>query len=154
MDNKLKDSTYSYQIFEYDNLGYFIGGSYYSSVNDTLISKAVLTHDGKGNYTQVEVFNPENERTNLRVLTLNAEGKVVDVKFFNKNDSLLAHYINTYDDKGFIIRTQSIIENPRSTSIWDMKNLAYDDYGNWIESISNIDDGKYKVLLVRSYIYY
>ena len=154
MENKLKDSTYSYQILEYDNLGYFIGGSYYRPINDTLLSKAVLTHDGKGNYTKIESFNPKNERTSLRTLTLNNEGKVIDVKFFNKNDSLMANYINTYDDKGFIIRTQSIIENPRSTSTWDMKNLAYDDHGNLLECFSNIDDGKYKIMLVRSYIYY
>lgn len=153
-ESKTKDSISSYWIPQYDNMGYLIGGSSYRPIKDTLIVRQVFTHDGKGNYTKYEYFNSKNKRTAYQVISLNANGKVNEVKYFNKNDSLTGSLINTYNDKGFLIKQLSSSEKPKSTSPWIYKDLKFDDHGNWLECFAVIDNGKYKVLATRSYTYY
>jgi hypothetical protein len=153
-DYKLKDSTASYIIPEYDNLGYLIGGKEYRPLVDTLMDKAVFTHDSKGNITKFEYFNYKNQKTGYHVCSLDEKGNCIEAKYFNKADSLRNVMTNTYDDNGNVIKQQTFVEKTKSTVIWDYKDLKLDDHGNVIGYYTNIDNGKYKVFVERSFIYY
>jgi hypothetical protein len=61
---------------------------------------------------------------------------------------------NTYDENGNVIKQQTFVEKTKSTEIWDYKDLKLDDHGNVIEYYANIDNGKFKVFVERSFIYY
>lgn len=154
IENKIKDTINTYNIPQYDNLGYFTGVIAYRPVKDTLLNKQVLTNDEKGNYTKLEVFNYKGQRIFFQDFSINPEGKVIEVRNFNMQDSLTGGMINTYNDKGQLIKQKSYSEKPKSESIWDYNDLSFDDHGNWLESFCNIDDGKYKIIIGRSYIYY
>lgn len=153
-ENKYNGSITSYGILEYDSLGYLISGSTYRTGTDTSLGKQVWTHDGKGNYTKYEVISSKNQRIVYIVLLLNAEGKVIESKLFNTNDSLQRSMKNEYNDKGFLTRQVAFNEKEKKKYVWDYKYLKYDDHGNWLEAFVNWDDGKYKILCERSYIYY
>jgi hypothetical protein len=153
-DYKLKDSTTSYYIPEYDNLGFLVGASGYRPLVDTLVSKLIAAHDNKGNFTRFEYFNYKNQKTGYHVCSLDEKGNIVEAKYFNNSDTLGSTMINTYDENGNMIKQQTIIEKPKSTSTWDFKNLKLDDHGNLVEYYANIDNGKYKIFVERSFIYY
>lgn len=153
-ENKMRDSITSYGIPKYDDQGYFIEGNDYNPVKDTLLYKYVFTHDKNGHYTKAEFFNSRNKRTNFMDLSVDAEGKVIEIKFFNRNDSLRSTMKNEYNDNGYIIRQITYNERTKNTSTWNYKDLTSDDHGNWLQSYANIDNGKYKILIERSYTYY
>ncbi len=153
-DYKLSDSAFLYSIPQYDNLGYLIGATGYRQKVDTVVNKQVLTHDGKGHLTMLEYFNYKNERTGYNICSLNKEGDVIDTKYYNKNDSLVLTLINIYDEKEVIVKQEVVREEPKSTSTWDYKDLKVDDHGNWIETYAVIDNGKYKIIAERTYVYY
>jgi hypothetical protein len=153
-DYKLKDSTYYYIIPEYDNLGYLIGATGYRPLLDTLVNKLIVAHDNKGNFTKFEYFNYKNQKTGYHVCSLDEKGNYIEAKYFNKADSLASDMTNIYDDNGSIIKQQVVTEKPKSTVIWDYKDLKLDDHSNVIEYYANIDNGKYKIVVERSYIYY
>jgi hypothetical protein len=153
-DLKLKDSTFLYIVPQYDKLGYIIEGSSYRPIVDTLVNKVVLTYDSKGNYTKIEYFNYKNQKTGYHVCSLDKDGNYIEAKYFNKNDSLAYTLTTTYDKNGSIIKQKTFDEKTKSSGIWDYKDLKLDVHGNWVESYANIDNGKYKVFIERSYIYY
>jgi len=153
-ESKQRDSIYMYAIPQYDNSGFLIGGSIYRPIKDTLVTKQVLTHDGEGNYTKIEYFNPKNQRTNYYVFTLDVEGKVLESKYYNKSDSLVFTFINGYNDKGSPIKLDANFVKSKRTSKWEMNDIAVDDHGNCLMRFSKIDDGKYKIIAERTYIYY
>jgi hypothetical protein len=153
-ESKLKDSIYMYGIPQYDGLGYLIGGSGYRPIKDTLVYKQVLTHDGKGNYTKIEYFNPENQRTGYYVFSLNAEGKVIESNRYNKSDSLVYTFKNVYNDKGSPVKLDAYFVKSKSTAKWEMNDIAVDDHGNCLERFCKIDDGKFKIIVERTFIYY
>lgn len=151
---KLKDSTFQYVIPIYDSQGYFAGGKVYRPKVDTLISSFVITNDEKGNYTRLEYFDFKNLKGNYQVFTLNELGKYIETKFFTKDDTLRQTFVNTFTDKGFLATQKVYIENPKSTNSWDVQDLEFDDHGNVLLIYSNIDEGKFKLVAERTYIYY
>jgi len=151
---KLKDSTYQYLIPEYDSQEYFVGGKVYRPIVDTLISSFIITNDDKGNWTRVEYFNFKNQKGNYEVFALNELGKVIETKFFNKDDTLKQTFVNTYNDKGFLATQKVLTEKPKSTVQWDVQDLVFDDHDNNLLIYSNIDQGKFKLVAERTYIYY
>jgi hypothetical protein len=153
-DNKVKDSTTYYIIPEYDNLGYPVGAKSYKPLVDTLLNNNIFSHDSKGNLTRFEYFNYKNQKTGYHVCSLDEKGNYIEVKYFNKADSLRNVMTNTYDDNGNVIKQQTIVERPKSTVIWDYKDLKLDDHGNVIGYYANVDNGKYKIFVERSIIYY
>jgi hypothetical protein len=153
-DYKLKDSTFYYIIPEYDNMGYLIGGTGYRPIVDTLVNKLVLTHDSKGNYTKFEYFNNKKQKTGYHVCSLDEKGNYIVAKYFNKSDSLTFTLTTIYDINGSIIKQKTFNERTKSTGIWDYNDLKLDVHGNCIETYANIDNGKYKIIEERSYIYY
>jgi hypothetical protein len=153
-DEKVKDSTTSYFIPEYDNSGFIVGAKGYGPLSDTLISKLVAVHDSKGNFTRFEYFDYKNQRTGYHVCTLDEKGNLLEAKYFNKDDSLRSTLTNIYDDNSNMIKQLTTTEKPKSTSTWDYKDLKLDDHGNVIEYYSNIDNGKYKIYTERIFIYY
>jgi hypothetical protein len=152
-ESKIKDSLTYYAIPQYDNKGFIVGGSGYRPVNDSLLGKQVLAHDGKGNYTKIEFFNNRNERTSYRDFTLNSEGKVTGSKLFNMKDSLVNIQKNTYNRKGSLTKTE-IFKNSKLVSLWKMTENSVDDHGNCLETICDINKGKFKIIIMRAYIYY
>lgn len=154
LEYKLNDTVNNYMIPQYDNLGYFTGVISYRPLKDTLLNKQVLQLDGNGNYTKLEFFNYKGQRMYFQDFSLNPEGKVIEVKSYNMQDSLIGVLINTYNDNGQLIKQKSYSERPKSESTWDYQDITSDDRGNWLESFCNIDDGKYKIIIGRSYIYY
>ncbi len=153
-DEKLKDSTTSYYIPEYDNLGFIVGAKGYRPLVDTLVSKLVAAHDSKGNFTRFEYYNYKNQKTGYHVCSLDEKGNIIEAKYYNKADSLGSTLTNTYDDNGSLIKQLTTNEKPKSTSTWDFKDLKLDDHGNVIEYYSNVDNGKFKIFTERSFIYY
>jgi hypothetical protein len=151
---KMKDSTTTYFVPQYDNSGYFVGGSSYRPLVDTLTSKIVLYHDTKGNYMKIEYYDYKNQMTGNHVGKFDEKGNCVELKYFNKDDSLMSTMTNTYDDNGYWIKSQVINEKPKSTSIWEFKNSKLDEKGNIVELYTNIDNGKFRMFTQRSYIYY
>jgi len=153
-DFKLKDSTYNYMIPEYDSQGYITGGKNYRPLVDTLISKVVVTNDEKGNYTKIEYFNFKDQKGNYQVFTYNDIGKVIETKFFTKDDTLRQTFMNTYNEMGFLVTQKVLIEKPSTVISWDVQDLEFDDHGNPSLIFSNIDGGKFKLVTERTYLYY
>jgi hypothetical protein len=153
-DYKLKDSTSYYVIPQYDSLGYLVGATGSRPIVDTLVNKLVIKHDASGNYTRFEYFNYKNQKTGYHVISLDEKGNYIEAKYYNKSDSLAFTSINTYDNTGNLIKQQTLVEDPESVSIWDYKDIKFDDHGNWIESYVDIDSGKYKIFAERTYIDY
>ena len=151
---KLKDSTFQYVIPEYGSQGYFTGGKVYRPIVDTLISRFVITYDEKGNYTRLEYFNFKNQKGSYQVFRLNEPGKVIETKFFTKDDTLVQTFVNTFSDKGFLTTQKVYIEKPKSTTSWDVQDLEFDDHGNVLLIFSSIDEGKFKLVAERTYLYY
>jgi hypothetical protein len=151
---KLIDSTVQYFIPEYDSRGYFIGGKGYRPGVDTLMGSNIVTNDEKGNYIRTENFNFKNQKGSYVVFTLNDIAKVVDVKFFSKDDTLRLTYENTYNDKGFLATQKTFSKNTGNSSLWLAQDLEFDDHGNHVLIYYNIDDGKFKLVSERTYIYY
>ena len=154
LEYKIRDSSTYYGIPKYDEKGYLIGGTGYRPAVDTIVNKQVLTHDGKGNITKYEYFNSKDARTAYQISTPDDKGNVLEVKFYDRYDSLRYSIKNIYDAKDNIIRQETSIEKPKSTVTWDYKDLKLDDHGNWIEEQAIIDNGKYKVMIERTYVYY
>lgn len=153
-DNKVSDSSTYYAIPEYDNLGYLVGAKVYRPSKDTLLNTYIFSHDNKGNITRFEYFNYKNQKTGYHVCSLDEKGNYIEAKYFNKADSLRNTMTNTYDEKGNLIKQQTFVEKTKSTTIWDYKDLKLDDHGNVIEYLTDIENGKYKVFVERSFIYY
>lgn len=151
---RLTDSIVQYYIPEYDNKGYFIGGKGYKPGVDTLMGSNVITYDEKGNYVRTENFNFKNQKGSYVVFSLNEIGKVVEVKFFSKDDTLRLTYENAYNDKGFLAKQRTINIATGSSNLWLAQDLEFDDHGNHILVYYNIDDGKFKLVAERTYIYY
>lgn len=151
---KTNDSTYQYMIPEYDSKGYFVGGKVFRPKVDTLVYRFVITNDEKGNYTKIENFNFKNQKGSYQAFTLNEQGKVIETKFFTKDDTLRRTFVNTFTDEGFLATQKVYIEKPKSTISWDVQDLEFDDHGNVLLIFSNIDGGKFKLVAERTYIYY
>jgi hypothetical protein len=151
---KIKDSTNQYVIPEYDSRGYIAGGKVYRPKVDTLIYSFKITNDDKGNYTRIENFDFKNQKASYQVFTLNDLGKIIETKFFNKYDTLRQTFINTYNDKGFLATQKVYIEKPKSTNSWDVQDLEFDDHGNALLIYSIVDEGKFKLVAERTYVYY
>ena len=60
----------------------------------------------------------------------------------------------TYTDNGSIIKQQVYNERLKSTETWDYKDLRLDNHDNVIEYYANVNNGKYKLFVERSFIYY
>ena len=153
-DYKSKDSTTQYMIPEYDSQGYFVGGKVYRPVADTLVMSLAVKNNDKGNYTKVEYFNFKNLKGSYQVFSLNELQKVIETKFYSKDDTLRQTFINTYNDKGFLATQTVTIERPKSIVTWETQDILFDDHGNWLQCYSNVDKGKYKLIAERNYIYY
>jgi hypothetical protein len=132
---------------QYDNLGYIIGSDHYN-LKDSLLRKQVLTHDGKGNYTKNEYFDSNGKKLYYQFLSLNDKGKVINMMAYDGKDSLLSKSINTYNEKGLLVKQNT------GNSVWDYKYLKFDKNGNWLELAAIIDNGKFRVFAERYYEYY
>lgn len=153
-ERSLKDSLYSYWVVEYDDAGYQTAFTGYRPVVDTLLGRIVMTHDGNGNFTRSEYYNPANERLNYQTYLLDAEGRVTEYKSFNRNDSLVFTFINTYDEKGAPVRLDAYFERTKETDKWEMNDMSFDDHGNCIERFCRINDGEFQIITGRDFIYY
>lgn len=153
-DFKSKDSTTQYLIPEYDSQGFNAGGKIYNPVADTLVVRSVITNNEKGNLIKLEYFNFKNLKGSYQEFSLNEQEKVIETKFFSKDDTLRQTFSNTYNDKGFLATQTVKIERPKSIINWEVQHLLFDDYGNWLQCYSNIDNGKFKLVAERTYIYY
>jgi hypothetical protein len=151
---KIKDSIAQYQITDYDNRGFISGGKMYNAQNDTVLFSFKFSTNDKGNYTKIEFFNPKGLKGSSQVFALNTAEKVIEAKFLNKNDTLRQTFINTYNDKGFLATQTVRTEKPASTISWEVNYLLFDDHGNWLQNYSNIENGKYKLIAERTYVYY
>ena len=150
----MRDSILSYWVLEYDDSNYLLGGLRYRPVVDTLFGRVMLTHDGKGNYTRSEYFDPQDKRTSYQTYLLDSEGRVTEYKSYNRNDSLVLTFINTYNEKGSPIQLDAYVERTKEASKWEMNDLAVDDRGNCIERLCRINDGKYQIIIGRNHLYY
>ena len=146
-DYTLDGKNVGFRKLNYDDMGYLTGGEGYD-MKDSLNSKQIYTHDGNGNYTKNEYFDANDQKQFYQVLTLNDKFKVIELKVYNGKDSLLSKSVNSYDDKGFLIKQNS------DNLIWDYKYLKFDKNGNWQELTAIIDNGKFKVFAERYYEYY
>ncbi|MGD0341610.1 MAG: hypothetical protein ABSA76_07875 [Bacteroidales bacterium] len=153
-DIKVKDSITSYVIPLYDDQGYLTGAKAYTPLVDTLIEKYVFTHDSKGNFTKFEYFDYKNQRTGYNINLLNDKGNIIESRYFDKADSLRSTMTNMYDDNGNMTKQVTYSERRKTTVIWDYKDLKSDDHGNVIEYYANVDNGKYKIFVERTFIYY
>lgn len=153
-DTKVKDSSTLYTIPEYDNLGYLIGAKNFKPLVDTLLYKVVVAHDSKGDFTKYEYFNYKNQKTGYHLCSLDEKGNYVEAKYFNKNDSLVNTLKTIYDKNGSMIKQETFNVKTKSTGTWDYKDLKLDNHGNVIEYYANVDNGKYKIFVERSFIYY
>lgn len=153
-DNKVRDSSTYYVIPEYDNLGYLIGAKVYKSSVDTILNIYVFSHDNKGNITGFEYFNYKNQKTGYHLCSMDEKGNYIEAKYFNKADSLRNTMTNTYDDNGNLVKQKTFVERTKSTTLWDYRDFKLDDHGNLIEYFADIENGKFKVFVERSYIYY
>jgi len=153
-EDKVKDSTTYYTIPEYDKSGYLIGAKDYKPLVDTLLDKVVVVHDSKGNFTRYEYYNYKNQETGYHLLSLDEKGNILEAKYYNKNDSLASTMKNIYDKNGSMIKQETFNVRTKITGIWDYKDLKVDDHGNVIEYYANVDNGKYKIFVERSFIYY
>jgi hypothetical protein len=151
---KIKDSTAQYQITDYDSRGYISGGKMYNAKTDTVLFTFKFNNNDKGNYTKIEFFNPKGLKGSSQVFALNEDGKVIEAKFFNKYDTLRQTFLNSYDEKGSLIKQTVKIERPASSITWNMKDLLLDDHGNWLQGYSIIENGKFKLFVERTYVYY
>jgi hypothetical protein len=151
---KIGDSATYYGIPKYDDLGYLIEATVYRPVVDTVVNKQVMIHDGKGNYTKYENFNSKDIRTAYQNVALDEKGNVLEVSFYDRFDSLRFSIKNIYGEKDNIIRQETNIEKPKSMVTWDYKDLKLDDHGNWTEEQALIDNGKYKIIIERTFVYY
>jgi hypothetical protein len=151
---KIKDSTAQYQITDYDDRGFISGGKMYNAQNDTVLFSFKFNNDDKGNYTKIEFFSPKGLKGSSQVFALNEAGKVIEAKFFNKYDTLRQTFLNSYDDKGTLVKQTVKTERPVSSTTWNLKDLLSDDHGNWIQSYSNVENGKFKLFVERTYVYY
>jgi hypothetical protein len=153
-ESKIKDSTYQYMTPEYDSHGYFTGGKLYRPIVDTLIRRVLLTYDEKGNYIRIEFFNSKDQKGSYQVFTSNELGKIIETKFYSKDDTLRQTFKNSYNAKGSLITQIVEVEKPASTTRWDVQDLEFDEQGNLSLIYSNIDNGKFKLVAERKYIYY
>jgi hypothetical protein len=55
---------------------------------------------------------------------------------------------------GSMIKQETFNVRTKSTGIWDYKDLKLDNLGNEIEYYANVDNGKYKIFVERSFIYF
>ena len=154
IEDKIKDSTTSIFIPQYDDSGYFAGGNSYRPLVDTLTGRIVISHNSNGNYTKYEFYDYKNKKTGSIDFTPDEKGNNLEIKWFNKGDTLTSTMINTYDQDGNLIKQLLVNEKPKSTSTWDYKDLKSDDHGNVVEYYSNVDNGKFKIFTERSFIYY
>lgn len=143
---KLSGKDYSHSHMSYDDMG-FVTGSEQHSPKDSLMRKQVAT-PGKGYYTKMEYFDPKGKKLFYQVLTLNNEGKVIDLLGYNGKDSLVYRSQNTYDEKGLMKKQNT------GNAVWDYKYLKFDQNGNWLELVATIDNGKYRIFAERYYEYY
>jgi hypothetical protein len=153
-DYKIKDSISYYVVPAYDNVGNLTGAAGYRPLVDTLVNKIIITGDVNSKTSKYEYFNQKNTLTGYHVCSLDSEGHILEAKYFNKSDSLMSVLTNIYDKNGSIIKQVTVIEKPKSTSVWDYKDLKLDEHGNVIEYYSSIDNGKYKIFTERTFVYY
>lgn len=130
----------------YDNLG-FISGIERYNLNDSLLNKQVLTHDGKGNYTGLGLWDSKGNKLYNQVYLLNEKEKVISTEVYDAKDSLLFKSTTEYDKDGRFIKQSS-------NSVWDMNYLKFDKKGNWTEVVAIIDNGKFRIFSEREYEYY
>jgi hypothetical protein len=152
--NSEKGQPTYYMTPEYDAKGLLIAGKVFNPAKDTLQSSYTVTNDMNGKYIKIEFFNFRGIKTGYWALTYNPEGRVTESRYLNKNDSLGMSMKNSYSEKGFMTGQDSYTTRTRQHSLWDMKTLAVDKKGNWIETSYNIDKGKFKIFCKRTYIYY
>jgi hypothetical protein len=153
-DQKLGDSASYYIIPEYDNKGNLSSAVGYRPRVDTLVNKVVLGYDNKGNFNKIEYYNSKNIKTGYHVCTLDNEGNYIEADYFNKADSLSFTLTSVYDKNGSITKQTTLNVKTKVTGVWDYKDLKTDAKGNWIETYATIDDGKYKIIAERLFVYY
>lgn len=153
-DFKLNDSTYQYMIPEYDSQGFYVYGKFYKPLADTLLRRVVITNDKKGGYTRFEYFNFNNQKGSYQIFILNDLGKVIETKFYTRDDTLRQTFMNTYNDKGSLSAQKILIEKPKSSIAWNVQLLKADEHDNSLLVYNNIDEGKFKLIAERTYVYY
>jgi hypothetical protein len=148
------DTCFNYYIPEYDTDGFLKGGKLYRCGADTLIASNVLTHDAKGNYTKVENMNFRNNKGGSEELVFNDDGRITEVRFINSKDTLDQSFLNEYDEKGFMTGQKVMDGKSNMKSSWKISALKYDEHGNCTQILSDVDNGKFRLIAERSYIYY
>jgi len=148
------DTSYVYSKPEYNAEGLLTGGKYYRTGKDTLVQTQVLSYDGNGNLTKLEYLNYKNEKAFTQELTVDEEGHVINLRFLNNRDSLSQSIEQKFDNKGFLTDQIARVVKPAQTIIWKFTPLKYDDHGNHILWLQDIDNGKFKFLTERTFIYY
>jgi hypothetical protein len=120
----------------------------------TLISSNKLYYDGNGNFIKYEFYNYKNAKRATQEFTLNSNRSVTEVRFLNPNDSLVQKFTQNYDNKNFL--TSQVVEvlKPASTIIWKFTPLKYDERGNCTQFLQDEDNGKFRFITERTFLYY
>jgi hypothetical protein len=154
-ESKQNDSTLLYMIPEYDTKGSFVGGKTYRPIADTVINSFAISYDENGNYTRIENFNYKGMKGSYQVLIYHNEPmKVIETQFYSKDDTLRQTFRTTFSEKGFLQLQEVIIEKPKSTETWKVQDLSFDDHGNWLQALNDVDEGKFRLVAERTYVYY
>ncbi|HLN54729.1 MAG TPA: hypothetical protein VK207_01985 [Bacteroidales bacterium] len=148
------DTSYSYIKPELSAAGVLTGLKIYRTGKDTLVQAQVLSYDGNGFLTKLEFFNYKNEKAGTQELTTNKEGLLTNVRFLNGKDSLVQSIAQKFDDNGFMTEQNVDVVKPAEKIIWKFTPLKFDDHGNWTMEVQDVDNGKFRFITERTYVYY
>jgi hypothetical protein len=138
----------------YDISGHLISGADFRTKLDTLMERQISTYDDKGNVTKTDYFDSRNKKWESRIFAYNAKGNVTQMKFFGKNDSLVYTALSEFNDAGFLTKIDYVDEKSKIVTKCVIKDISFDNQGNLLEYLTNIDNGKYKILSERFIVYY
>lgn len=148
------DTGYAYIKPEFNAGGLLTGEKIYRTGNDTLVQTQVLSYDGNGFLSKIEYFNYKNEKAGTQEFTTNKEGLVTNIRFLNGKDSLVQTFDQKFDDKGFMIEQNVNIVKPPQKIIWKFTPYKFDDKGNPLQWLQDVENGKFRFITERTFVYY
>jgi hypothetical protein len=118
---------------------------------DTLRSKIVVEFGKKNKYKQLQWYNYKGEPTVKYDYSHDSEGHLIGFTV-SINDTIRSGMNFTINENGFF-ETQEVYDKIKRTSLLTSYEYEYDNAGNWIKNVSNVD-GKPHIVTLREYTYY
>jgi hypothetical protein len=152
-DYTWKDTIRNHAKIVQDEKGNIVEALMYKPGNDTLQGRYVNTYDEAGNRVLSQWMNIKGEKGGYQASTWDANHHKLEVKFFNKKDSLTLSYVMTYDEKGFMNSQKVYNGKQELKGDMTMTSKDFDEKGNYLQTVT-YKDGKPYILTVRTYTYY